>query len=386
MSRFGIALSLVLLWLASAVRPGEAFPASRMIPNACAWHLVSAPSTTSDGNWLLGVWATSSTDAWAVGFHSDNFSGDTWPLTEHYNGTAWSIVNSPQPDVSTLSSVREIAPNDDWAVGVTQNQSTFANQTLTMHWNGTSWMIVPSPNAGTVDDELSGLAYSSTGDVWAFGVTFNSGSNSYETLTEHWNGSAWSIVPSPSIAGANNILIAGGALNTADVWTVGYAQGNGSPGALAEVWNGSVWSGIATPNIGFSVFKALAPVSRRAVWALGNTSNGTNTVPLAELWNGSAFSVVPTPTVSGHNVDVFGGVAVNGKDVWAVGDSESPDRTLTMNWNGTSWSIVASPNRGSIADVLDGAGKIPGTADVWAVGKYFRNAQQSDVLVMKFHC
>jgi len=386
MLRFGIALFLVLLWLGSAAAPGTAFPSPPVIGNACGWRLIPAPSTTNDGNELLGVWATSSTDAWAVGYHSDNFSGDSWPLTEHFNGTAWSIVSSPQPEFSSVSSVREISPTDVWAVGTAQNQSTFANQTLTMHWNGSSWTIIPSPNAGTVDDELHGLAYSNSNDVWAFGYSFDTVSGHYLTLTEHWNGASWSIVPSVSVTGANNFLIAGGAVNPLNVWTVGYAQGNGSPGALAEVWNGSVWTGVPTPNIGYSIFRAFTPIGRRDSWAIGDTSNGTNLEPLAERWNGSTFSVASTPTVSGRNVDIWGAAAVNANDVWAVGNVESPDRTFTMNWNGASWSIVASPNRGTRSNVLDAAVTIPGTTNVWAVGKFFRTSLQSHVLVMKFHC
>ena len=37
------------------------------------------------------------------------------------------------------------------------------------HWNGTSWAIVPSPNMGTGNNHLNGVAAVSASDVWAVG-------------------------------------------------------------------------------------------------------------------------------------------------------------------------------------------------------------------------
>lgn len=386
MLRFGIALSLIFLWLGATVRPGAALPSPRLVGNACAWHLVSAPSTTFDGNDLLDVRATSSTDAWAVGEVNDDFSGDYFPLTEHYNGTAWSIVNSPQPLNTYVSSVREISPTDVWAVGGSQNQSTFVDQTFTEHWNGSSWTVIPSPNVGSQSNDLVQLAYSTTNDVWAFGYYFDTTANAYLTLTLHWNGSSWSVVPSPDVSGANNFLRGGGALRSTNVWAVGYAQGTGSPAALAEHWNGALWSVVPTPSIGYSIFNSFVPVTNRSSWAIGYAFNGTHQITLAEHWNGSSFSVVPTPDVSGADTVINAAAAVSATDVWAVGNTFPTERTFTMNWNGSSWTAVTSPNRGSIQDDLDGIGRIPGTSDVWAVGRYFRNSLQNNVLVMKFHC
>jgi hypothetical protein len=51
---------------------------------------------------------------------------------------------------------------------------------LAMVWDGTAWSIVPSPNAGTRNDQLSSVSCVSASDCVAVGYT-NTGS-AYETL------------------------------------------------------------------------------------------------------------------------------------------------------------------------------------------------------------
>ena len=58
------------------------------------------------------------------------------------------------------------------------------------------WVIVPSPSIGT-GDTLSGVAAIASADVWAVGSYLPDRGGS-QALVEHWNGSAWSIVPSPN--------------------------------------------------------------------------------------------------------------------------------------------------------------------------------------------
>ncbi|HEY7993738.1 MAG TPA: hypothetical protein VID24_05995 [Candidatus Eremiobacteraceae bacterium] len=385
MWRFGVALSLTFLWLGAVVGPAAAFPSPRMIGTTCAANFSSAPNTTSDGNELLGVWATSRSDAWAVGYHLQVRTDDSWPLTEHFDGTGWSIVISPQPDFSQLSSVREITPTDVWAVGSVLSQSGIA-QTLAMHWDGTSWTIVPSPDVGSQSNQLNALAANSTSDVWAFGSYFDTTANAYLTLALHWDGASWSVVSSPDVTGANDQFLGGGSLGSSDVWAVGDSQGSSSPTALAERWNGSAWNIVPTPNIGYSILRGFVPITHTDTWAFGYYYSGPYFAPLAEVWNGSAFSVTPTPTVSGQNTVINAAAAVNATDVWAVGNTFLPDRTFTMNWNGSVWAVVASPNRGTTGDDLDDVARIPGSADAWAVGRFFSHPSRTSVLVLKLHC
>jgi hypothetical protein len=61
---------------------------------------------------------TGPTDVWAVGAEGGDFAP---PLVEHWNGSAWSVVDAPSlPNQSiTLYSVAAISTKDAWAVGST---------------------------------------------------------------------------------------------------------------------------------------------------------------------------------------------------------------------------------------------------------------------------
>jgi hypothetical protein len=87
---------------------------------------------------------------WAVGTYGTLF-GVYYTLIEHWNGHAWSIVTSPSPwsAGSMLNGVVDISASDAWAVGVYSNNH-FTSQTLTEHWNGSSWSVVKSPNVATL--------------------------------------------------------------------------------------------------------------------------------------------------------------------------------------------------------------------------------------------
>src|SRR2546425_108891 len=66
--------------------------------------------------------------------------------------------------------------------------ATGATQALTEHWDGTAWSVVPSPTP--LESILNGVAAASTSDVWAAGSFLNSASVE-QALFEHWNGRKW---------------------------------------------------------------------------------------------------------------------------------------------------------------------------------------------------
>ena len=68
---------------------------------------------------------------------------------------------------------------------------------LIVHWNGTTWSQVKSPNPGAGVDNLTGVSALSRTSAWAVGTYVVKGPT-FKSLTLHWNGTAWSHVPSPS--------------------------------------------------------------------------------------------------------------------------------------------------------------------------------------------
>src|SRR5207245_451177 len=124
---------------------------------------------------------------------------------EHWNGTTWQVVPSPNPAsaINQLLSIAVVSAHDIWAVG--DRADTFSSSgefvtTLVEHWNGKTWRVVSSPNPGWGTNNLLAVAVISAHDVWAVGNYANNLSNilQSQTLVEHWNGKAWQVVPSES--------------------------------------------------------------------------------------------------------------------------------------------------------------------------------------------
>ena len=165
--------------------------------------------------------AADSSHAFAVGSRQVK-SGRNRTLVEQFDGTGWSVVPSPNrgPGASFLNGVTAIAPNDAWAVG-THDLASTAQAPLVEHWNGTSWSVVPSPYFHhSIQTTLGDVSAVSANDVWAVGSYFSERRRGYVPLTEHWDGTAWSIVPAPS-PGPDYEFSGVTALATDDVWAVG---------------------------------------------------------------------------------------------------------------------------------------------------------------------
>jgi hypothetical protein len=65
-------------------------------------------------------------------------------------------------------------------------------------------------------------------NAWAVGYYVPTGGGHTRTLVEHWNGTRWTIVPSPNpISGSDNFLKGGDAVSASNIWAVG---SNGRPG------------------------------------------------------------------------------------------------------------------------------------------------------------
>src|SRR5581483_548866 len=130
-----------------------------------SWSLVPVPPSGFDSS-LDSVTAVASDDVWAVGG-----ANVTDTLVEHWDGSSWSIVPSPNaPGTQVrifLTGVTALGPGNIWAVGVAASSSS--ERTLIEHWNGTSWSIVQSPPAG-VDAELLGVAGRRGGPLFAVGA------------------------------------------------------------------------------------------------------------------------------------------------------------------------------------------------------------------------
>src|SRR5262249_6461857 len=155
----------------------------------------------------------------------------------HWDGNQWSLVSLPnQATCDRLLAVSALAANNVWAVGMVAGSGFDAPwQTLVEHWNGTVWSIVPSPNL-SYDNRLFAVTALGANDVWAVGGASATPADMAQTLIEHWDGSQWRVVPSPN-AGGNNYLFGLAATAANDVWAVGYNATSWNQ-ALILHWDG----------------------------------------------------------------------------------------------------------------------------------------------------
>jgi hypothetical protein len=322
------------------------------------------PETEPAPAYLYGVDAVSSNDAWAVGYYQ----------AQHWDGATWARVSLPSPGsgFNGLYGVAAIALNDVWAVGMFYNNGG-QYQTLTEHWNGSSWSVVPSPNQGTTGSELHAVTAISSNDVWAVG--HYGCCNLTNTLIEHWDGTQWSIVPSPNRGLYENLLLGVAAISANDLWAVGLTRDSTSPNdptlTLTMHWDGSTWTIVPSPNQGnYSDLNAVAAISSNDVWAVG--------LGLTMHWDGVAWSTVPSP--GGYLNSV---AAISSNDVWAVGyGAPGPpiDHPWSIHWNGSAWSVVPVADPGGLINELHGVAAVSGS-DIWAVGWSTYGTRPGDSLI-----
>ncbi len=275
-------------------------------------------------------------------------------------GPAWQVMASPNVTSSDeLHGVAALSDSDVWAVGFSSN-----GRTLTEHWDGIAWSVVPSPNLGSGDSELLSVSAISAADVWAVGDSVRD--SIHVTLTEHWDGRAWSVVPSPNIGTGPNYLNAVAAVSSSDVWAVGTYFNGATQRALTEHLNGSAWDIVQSPNVGAgnNVLSGVSAASGSDVWAVGDTPDHE----LIEHWNGTEWSVVPGPQARG----LYAVAALSRTDVWAVGSADSHSfgtSTLTQHWDGIAWSVVPSSDVDQF-NTFYGISAVSSN-DIWAVGVHY---------------
>ena len=313
--------------------------------NGSLWAIVSSPNNTGDNNILYGVTCNSTSDCWAVGTYSDKNGLFQRTLTEHWNGNAWNIVSSPNrglssPPVDVLVGVACISASECWAAGSNDDRNG-VGQTLVERWDGTLWTIVDSPNPSGSNSFRTVVCASPSPpeECWAVGETVT-GVGRAQTLIEEWDGSAWSIVSSPN-SGNYNDLLGVTCASQGDCWAVGYYSGATNNQTLTEHWNGISWAIVSSPNTSTAqdnYLTAVACASASDCLAAGYHANGTSVFQtLTEQWDGNLWTIVSSPNPSGaQDSELFGITCVSAAQCWAAGyySTTGPPQTLVETWQG----------------------------------------------------
>ena len=345
-----------------------------------SWGSVARDDPGYGFDLLWAVDARTASDAWAAGWYLR--SGRSSGLIERWNGEGWSQTLTPDPDPTSeyLLGVASVSRNDAWAVGETLGDNLDYG-TLIERWNGDSWSLVTPPALPGADGGLlNGVAVvAGTDEAWAI-VYHSQPQMARDTLIEHFDGASWTIVPSPNPGGFSNELLAVSAVATDDVWAVGYQiDFSFVARTLTMHWNGLRWRVMPSQDIGTkeNVLSSVSALPDGTVWAVGHRGRRT----LAEHWVDGAWTIEHTPD-PGTRYNTLSGVHATGPDdVWAVGwDRSSGDpATLTLHRGPAGWAVVPSPENGRFLDQFNAVDATSST-DVWAVGEFQTNRQHGSAI------
>jgi hypothetical protein len=366
--------------LTVAVTLGAALPAAGASTAAQAARTAGhGPAVPVFPGALGGVSASSPTDAWAVGAQCPQCNNSA-TLTLHWNGTHWSMVPSPNPGPkdNVLDAVAAVSSSYAWAVGSYGNDTCTTAATVILHWNGSAWLRVKSPDAGACNF-LDGINAISAASAWAVGESCTFAVNHCHTLIVRWNGTAWSRVASPNPGADGRSLADVSADSASDAWAAGtYCPTNScsTQDTLLLHWNGTAWTKVPSPNPGptGNGLNGVAAVSPTNAWAVGSyctTSSCAVQDSLLLHWNGTTWSKVPTPNPGPISNSLSDVTAVSPTDVWVAGSYCAPKcgghvRTLILHWNGTAWTTVSSPDPGNINSLA--AVTATASNNAWTVG------------------
>ena len=358
------------------------------------WSIISSPNQGSGNNELSSapqgpaVSCTSPTSCVAVGSYT-NSSGVNQTLIQSWDGTAWTIASSPDQgnNDNELGGVSCTNPTDCMAVGYYTNSSG-VNQTLIESWDGTAWTISSSPDQGSDINGLDGVSCISSTSCVAVGSYFDDGSESGQTLIESWDGTAWTITPSPD-QGSNEPGLSGvSCTSSTSCVAVGNYTSSGVSQTLIESWDGTAWTITSSPNErGVSNgLDGVSCTSSTSCVAVGNYQGPTSQT-LVETWNGTSWGIAPSPNQGSDptyldNV-LFGVSCTSSTSCTAVGyytNGTGVSQTLVESLDGTAWSITSSPNEGGDGDQLGGV-SCTGPINCTAVGYYTNGTGVTQTLV-----
>jgi len=400
-----VAIMLIVGTIGGFVTPASASP---------SWSFVSSPNPAGgELSSLNSVVCLTATDCVAVGdsYFSTHIKAYEHTLVERWNGHRWSISPSPHPGTySVLNAVSCSAPGFCVAVG---SQDAFA---LVEEWNGSQWSVVPTPHKiSAIPYSLLGASCRTSKDCVAVGYFYRPGGRN--TLVEHWDGRRWSIVPSPTptetLDRPPDSELSGVSCTTG---TACVAVGRDRQVPLVEQWNGTKWSIVPSPHPRVrgaeSALKSVKCTSNTICVAVG-FNGGTNFFPpsgdalhaaqlslpkrclptylhcavadsLIERWNGTTWSILSSPNVPGYDNGLAAVKCVSAVDCTAVGGafntlvlSRQPGYRLIEHYNGRTWSIVANPGPAATTASALGGISCATRTDCIAVGSYVPNLRAS---------
>jgi len=361
-------------------QPKEPLSFTKATTSAAGWTVQKTQLLGGNDNSLGAVAGSSPSDVWAVGDYLPDAAGSnqdaTLAFAEHYNGKNWTVVRTPNagPNFNSFYGLAATG-GEAWAVGEYLN-AAYQDRALVEVWNGHAWSIADVPQPGSQRDMLFAAAALSANDVWVVGD--KQGANGvFKTLAEHWDGSAWTVVRTPSPGRAGDHLYGVDAVNPDDVWAVGQQLTGAAPDRpLVEHWNGYRWSVVHLPGVPSAdvLLDGVTATSDGQVWAVGEADSpaGGGQPLVVHYTPGAGWQSASLPAIPDKaNWANLHGIATKGSTVYAVGTYVDPatdnNNALVLSTAGSSpWTIVGAPQPGSGSNLPGGITQVGG--QLWLAG------------------
>jgi hypothetical protein len=333
--------------------PGNAPPACDPAPGSAFCWLNPLPQ----GSTLAGLWASSATDAWAVGPRGAMVRWDSGALTLvpvptsaplraiwgsapddvwaagdavlHFDGRTWTAAEAPE---GSWTALHGLSRGEVWMVGAGGAAARF---------DGTAWRAVATGSA----EDLAAVAVAAPGEVWvatARGGTLHS-----------LDGAAFQPAGRIALRTTLALLAAGG-----DVWAAGEPE-PAPPRAPAQAalfhLTGGAWAPMPVAGLEGSALSALSG-SAGDLWAAGVDASGHGlTVHLAA--GAEAIELLPSPALRVHALQAVPGgalatgeggqVFVRGPGGWAAVHRSAASgylQSATVAPSGTAWFAAILPD------------------------------------------
>lgn len=346
--------------------------------DAWAGRYTAAPQIEPGNAADAGVAAVSACDVWIVSSVARSVGSGTvtQTLTEHWTGGQQpAVVPSPNPAqgplaANVLTAVSAASATNAWAVGYyTEDRST--RHGLLLHWDGSTWTQVATPGIS----RLTAVSATSASNVWAAGVD-----DLLQPVFLHNTGTGWTRAPSPTITpNGGNVPVAGlSATSPSDAWAVGDLRTTDGSSPVIYHWDGSQWSRMPGPDgaPAGTFLTAVSATSPTDVWAAGLVSVGVNLTNNVILhWDGQHWQLKPSPNPGtgsdGFVNQVTALTAASPFNAWAVGvyktSGQNVFHNLLLHWNGQSWALMPTPDPADFLNQLVAVAASP-DGSLWLAG------------------
>jgi len=269
------------------------------------------------------------------------------PLIEESDTSTWRIIAAPRPPDAFWAELKSVSCTSQNCIavgGFIKSGVDDQEQPLSELWDGQAWSLIPTLNPHAENGSGLDAVTCTAGDRCEAVGSYVFGDVIENVFAFGWDGTTWSFQRQVNPAGGEvNSDYSVSCMGPASCTSVGtWSDSSGRIRGLAESWDGTSWTRqkIRNPE-GFQMSNLFGVAcSAPACEAVGDWSTSPNGLPestLAQRWDGTSWSLQTTPNPTGAQTASLSAVAcTTSTSCVAVGSwwDGSVTRTLVETYAG----------------------------------------------------